>query len=52
MTDEKHSSHAAQQSFGEMIHSADQKNPMALGFGSCCCSCSSSAAVFVEECTN
>ena len=34
-------------SFGEVVHSIGQMNPLAVGFGSCCCSCSSSAAVFV-----
>jgi hypothetical protein len=36
-------------SMGETLHSLAQKNPLAVGFGSCCCSCSCSAAVFVSE---
>jgi hypothetical protein len=33
---------------GEPIHRFDQSNPLALGFGSCCCSSSCSAATYVR----
>jgi hypothetical protein len=49
MHDENSSFGSKAHDFGEVIHRADNKNPMAVGFGSCCCSCSSSAAVFVAE---
>ncbi len=51
MNDEKSFSIALTENklFGELIHSLGQKGPLALGFGSCCCSCSSSAAVFTTE---
>lgn len=48
---EENSSSPDKSLFGEMLHHFDHKNPLAVGFGSCCCSCSSSAAVFVAETT-
>lgn len=52
MNNENSLSLSENEMFGEMLHSFDQKNPLSVGFGSCCCSCSSSAAVYVENSLN
>jgi len=36
------------ETFGEIIHDIGSTNPLTIGFGSCCCSSCSCAAVFVE----